>query len=371
MTRRDPEADEDAGTRSGDVGPEGQDGTGGAPGGQDEPAVSQSGDDEAIRERASLPDSEPPNLHAVVNWAPETRVNQAFSHAASSGLKIILALVAVAVLYIEFESALRAGVTQPRFVFFVSLSAVPALALVLYIWSTDVSASTSPLVLVGIFLLGGLYVGLAGRLQVMVQPYVTAEFINPISLSDAGSAVVLFLLVGAPIEELLKLLVVRLYAFESGHFRSVLSGAVYGAVAGLGFATMENAVFIVDSVGSTSASRRAIAGPGHVIYSAIAGLYLGLARFNRQYAGPIVLKGLTVAVGFHALYNTIISPETVDLPARIAALLDFSEIAGLVTVVIVYDGLVFLFLFHQLSKYRNAREAASELPESELTEFDS
>ena len=51
-----------------------------------------------------------------------------------------------------------------------------------------------------------------------------------------------------------------------------------------------------------------------VIYSAFAGYYLGLARFNRRYAGPVVLKGLAIAVSLHALYNVLVSTEALHAP---------------------------------------------------------
>lgn len=56
-------------------------------------------------------------------------------------------------------------------------------------------------------------------------------------------------------EESVKLLAVRLYAYNDARFAAVIDGAVCGAIAGLGFATIENGIHIsgvVGEVGSLS-----------------------------------------------------------------------------------------------------------------------
>ncbi|TQR22379.1 hypothetical protein C9J85_12075 [Haloferax sp. wsp5] len=132
-----------------------------------------------------------------------------------------------------------------------------------------------------------------------------------------GQVFFFFLIVG-PVEETVKLLAVRLYAYSHDSFNAVIDGAVYGAMAGLGFATIENALYItrnarvgfrrrrIIAAGGTITAVRALAGPGHVIYSAIAGYYLGLAKFNKENAGPIVIKGLILAALVHATYNSTV-----------------------------------------------------------------
>lgn len=53
----------------------------------------------------------------------------------------------------------------------------------------------------------------------------------------------------------MKLLAVRLYAYNDARFAAVIDGAVYGTIAGLGFATIENGIHIsgvVGEVGSLS-----------------------------------------------------------------------------------------------------------------------
>jgi hypothetical protein len=136
---------------------------------------------------------------------------------------------------------------------------------------------------------------------------------------------------------------------------------VYGAVAGLGFATIENAIYVTGFVqGATAApvvdraidiaQRRALAGPGHVIYSAIAGYYLGLAKFVDDHRGAVVVKGLVIAAGFHALYNLTIG----FAPAVLSAFLGLDPIVSFVLYVVAFDGVAGGFLVTKLYRYRNA-----------------
>jgi RsiW-degrading membrane proteinase PrsW (M82 family) len=153
-------------------------------------------------------------------------------------------------------------------------------------------------------------------------------------------------------------------------------------MAGLGFATIENAIYIARSVsqtpqsmnfilqGGTTATVRALAGPGHVIYSSFAGYYLGLARFNRESAGPIVVKGLLIAALIHATYNTIVSPAS----SLISQVLGIPGLLGFLVFVLVYDGLFGALLFKKLTTYtRTYKQVHADIDDDhtpEMTEFD-
>jgi RsiW-degrading membrane proteinase PrsW (M82 family) len=210
-----------------------------------------------------------------------------------------------------------------------------------------------------------LFAGFAGLLNPLFQGALNALLIGQIPF--IGTALFFYLVVG-PVEEGVKLLAVRLYAYRRLSFDAVIDGAVYGAVAGLGFATIENAIYITQNTGMASqgmnliaeggaiASVRALAGPGHVIYSAFAGYYLGLAKFNQRHAGPIVLKGLIIAALIHGTYNTLVS----FVPEVIAAVLGVGSFAGFILFVLVYDGIFGLWLVRKLARYRAAFEQAED-----------
>ncbi|ERH09794.1 MAG: hypothetical protein J07HX64_01556 [halophilic archaeon J07HX64] len=170
----------------------------------------------------------------------------------------------------------------------------------------------------------------------------------------------LYFLVVGPIEEFVKWLAIRVYAYRNDAFQTVVDGAVYGAAAGVGFAAIENVLYIgtvyLEAVGTPGlapteaatsvATQRFFVGPGHVVFSAWAGFYLGLARFNPENRGPIIVKGLLIAVFIHALYNTSVTVLPEILPG--VALIGF---------IIVYHGFWFTLLYRKVRSYRELYRA--------------
>ncbi|WP_135827804.1 PrsW family intramembrane metalloprotease [Halorussus halobius] len=263
-------------------------------------------------------------------------------------LIVVVELVLFGVALVSFRNPVVAAL--------VLLSIVPAFGLAAYIWYADVTTSEPLSLLAMTFLLGVLLASFAAVINTTFQLV--------FSLIPLVGTVLFYFFVVAPVEETVKWLAVRLYAFRSDQFDAVVDGAVYGAVAGLGFATIENALYITQGfagataagtdaiVGaSQTAAARLLAGPGHVIYSAFAGYYLGLAKFNRDDAGPIVIKGLLIAAFIHATYNSAVT----YLPAALE-LLGVAVAPGVAFLgfVVVYDGVFGYLLYRKIARYRNA-----------------
>lgn len=318
----------------------------------------------------------------VFDWEPRTVLDRVLYRGypyLKKGGRLGVVLVALWLLVVHFEPTDFAPVTDPFIAGFVLLSVVPALALVGYVWYADITGPGPLGLLVVTFTLGLLFANFAAVAN-EIGGDVLVFFLRERGASRSLSTVALFVLVVAPAEEVVKLFAVQFYAYRSQEFDSVISGAVFGAVAGLGFATIENAFYITRVVsdtdgliqtltdGSAIATLRALAGPGHVIWSAIAGYYLGLARFNRHHAGPIILKGLLLAIVFHSLYNILVT----DLLGTVTDLTGFAPTAVFFTFAIGYNGILFAFLIYKLSQYRAVhRETYPESGiESQMTEFD-
>ena len=324
------------------------------------------------------------DLQDIVNWRPESlpdRIIYRLYAVTRVAAPIVLVVFAVFILAVQFVDGGLDALADPLVATFVALSAIPALVLAVYIWYADVTTGESRRLLVVTFVLGFLFAGFAGILNVVAASWFIPQAFA-LGLGFEAVLATFFLLFVAPIEECVKLLAVWVYAYRKPAFDAVIAGAVFGAMAGLGFATIENALYITrytDSAAGFSATlaqgtsittQRALAGPGHVIYSAFAGYYLGLAKFNREYAGPIVVKGLLAAIFIHGWYNVLVS----HVPDFLAATFGLSTVAALVMFIVAYDGLFAVLLGHKLSQYRNAYEqthADEERIESELTEFDS
>lgn len=313
------------------------------------------------------------DLYDVSTWEPRSTVDlvaYTLYNGASYGFRALVLLIALAITLVLLISPIAVVLEDPFVSVFFGLSVVPAGLLAAYIWYTDITTSEPLTLLVVTFLLAVLFATFAA----LVNSFSRAV------ISIGGGILFYYLIVG-PVEETVKLLAVQTFAYRSDSFDAVIDGAVYGAVAGLGFAAIENALYISRVIGEASpeanlfvtasgiATVRALAGPGHVIYSAIAGYYLGLAKFNSEYAGPIVIKGLLVAAFVHGTYNVTVG----IVPGILTGFLPISFGFAFVTYVVVYDLAIGYYLYRKLSRYRNTYRAVQSEPEvsrPELTEFD-
>jgi RsiW-degrading membrane proteinase PrsW (M82 family) len=320
------------------------------------------------------------DLYEVSTWEPRSLLDKLSVFVYGTGvsaLRLFVVVLALVILGVQVILGGLGAVANPFIGTFTLLSAVPALGLAAYVWYADVTSSEPLELLVGTFALGVLFAGFAGVVNTVVN-----VSLESLGLLFWGTQILYFFLVVGPVEETVKLLAVRLYAYRKPEFDAVVDGAVYGAMAGLGFATIENAIYIAGQTqgvadtfnlvvaGTGITAVRALAGPGHVIYSAFAGYYLGLAKFNRDRAGPIVIKGLIIATVVHALYNTLSS----FLPGFVAGVTGIPWFVAFFGFIILYDGIFGLLLIRKISRYRRAyREATDEAPDGEradMTEFD-
>ncbi|MFW5955809.1 MAG: PrsW family intramembrane metalloprotease [Halorhabdus sp.] len=322
------------------------------------------------------------DLYDVVEWDSRSvldRVSVLVYRGLHTLARTIIVVVAVAILLAQVFVGGLGAVIDPVLGALTILSAVPAFVLTAYVWRSDVTSREPVGLLVSTFLLGVLFAGFAAIVTGLLQPafVLTGATLDAPVIGTIG----LFYLVIGPVEEGVKLLAVRLQAFTDDRFDAVVDGAVYGAAAGLGFATIENALYITSqtigesglgllAAGGSVATVRALAGPGHVIYSAFAGYYLGLAKFNPQNAGPIVVKGLLIAALIHGTYNSLVWV----VPFAVADVLSIAPLFAVFWFVVVFDGFFVYLLIRKLRTYRKAYNAThhdrQRPPAPELTEFE-
>jgi len=330
--------------------------------------------DDPVEARAS----DSTDLYDIASWEPRTALDNVAVGMYRGGLRIArwtLYILGLAIFFAILSLGAGAIILDNPFVLgLVLLSVVPAGLLALYVYVTDVTTSEPATLVAATFILAILFAGFAA---------VVNSSLSGLQRVPIVGIVLYFYLVVGPGEEFVKLLAVRLYAYTDSRFGTVIDGAVYGAAAGLGFATIENALFILRSVdpielsaglaavaaGDGIAGVRALAGPGHVIYSAFAGYYLGLAKFNPGSRGPIVIKGLIVAAFIHGLYNSTVGVAT----GAVTALTPLTFFPAFVLFVLAFQGTFGWLLFRKLQRYRRCYRdlhGGPDDPDPELAEFD-
>jgi len=113
----------------------------------------------------------------------------------------------------------------------------------------------------------------------------------------------------ALIEEYFKYLVLTKYAYNRKAFNEPMDGIVYGVIASLGFALVENIVYVFYYANDAAEGMRIgilrmfTAIPAHALMGVIMGYYVGKAKFNRRNEKALMMKGLIGAITLHALYD--------------------------------------------------------------------
>ncbi|WP_440765506.1 PrsW family glutamic-type intramembrane protease [Natronorubrum sp. DTA7] len=247
------------------------------------------------------------NLNEIAGWEVRTRIDR-FAVRLYQGIRkwplIIVSIYLVVILtvlqgsYLEYWTS-SASAEQLRFLV---LSVAPATATAGYIWYKYRTENTPFRPIAITFVLGA---AIAPALVYIQQT------IDPLSSIGFVSATIYYLLFIAPLQELGKLLAIRLYAYRCRYFNAVIDGAVYGAFAGLGLVVVLNATMIQTGIqdGSLAMSEVAlfaVVSPTHVLFTAFTGYYLGLAKFNPKFAGAIIVKGLLVIVMIRTFYEMVI-----------------------------------------------------------------
>jgi RsiW-degrading membrane proteinase PrsW (M82 family) len=107
-------------------------------------------------------------------------------------------------------------------------------------------------------------------------------------------------------EEAFKFIAVLFLVWRSKHFNEKFDGIVYAVFVSLGFAAVENVLYVVSYGTQTGITRAITAVPAHALFGVTMGYYLGLARFNPEKHSSLLFKALLVPVLLHGVYDYIL-----------------------------------------------------------------
>ena len=109
-------------------------------------------------------------------------------------------------------------------------------------------------------------------------------------------------------EEVMKYLVLRFYNYPHKEFDEPYDGIMYGVAVSLGFAAIENVLYVFGSEGAEiqiGLLRMFTAVPAHAMFGIMMGYFVGRAKFIGVDGNPFLerMKGLGVAILFHGVYD--------------------------------------------------------------------
>jgi len=194
-----------------------------------------------------------------------------------------------------------------HFIFLIIISLLPVAVLLWYFDRFDSMRKESRKFLWKIFSYGIAITLAAAGIEMGLMSMFMDLFTTPL----AQLLVLSFVFIAA-VEEALKYWVIKKKAYESTHFDEHIDGIIYGVTASLGFAALENILYVVQGGVGVGILRAFTAVPAHALFGAIMGYYISVAKFSKtkELKKKNLRKGLLLAVFFHGLYDFLLLAPT-------------------------------------------------------------
>lgn len=177
-----------------------------------------------------------------------------------------------------------------------AISSAPAACIILYIYLKDKHEPEPLSLLVKSFLLGILAVLVTFMISFPLDMFV------PTDEEDLTQQAVHAFLLVALVEEFSKFLFVRGILYNDEHFNEPFDAIVYSVMVSMGFATLENILYVSQGGFSTALLRMFTAVPAHATFAILMGYYIGKAKFESG-KGYLAWVGLLAATLFHGSYD--------------------------------------------------------------------
>jgi protease PrsW len=184
------------------------------------------------------------------------------------------------------------------------VAVAPGLFLLWYFYHRDKFEREPKKLLFKVFFFGSLTV-----IPAIIFELILEKAFNAFTSGVINVFLVCFIVV-APVEEILKFFVVRNWAYNRPEFDEVMDGIVYCVSASLGFATLENIMYVLSNGLGVGVIRAFLAVPGHAMYGAIMGYFMGRAKLNGARENRLMTTGVLLAILFHGIYDFLLLTKT-------------------------------------------------------------
>jgi RsiW-degrading membrane proteinase PrsW (M82 family) len=222
---------------------------------------------------------------------------------------------------------------------------LPAILLWIYIWRKD--PQKEPLSRLVIATILGVVICIPiSVIELGIDAIMFGVDGEPTSL--AGTTAMAFLSAALP-EEAIKLLALWLVLRKNRYYDEHFDGIVYAVCIGLGFAAIENIVYVFSEEEwvAVAISRALLAVPGHYAFAILMGYYYSIYHFV-DHSPKAAARVLLIPVLFHGVYDAIAMSGTVN-----------PVLGGISFFVLVY----FCIKMHKLAKTKIVEQIKRDRPE--------
>jgi RsiW-degrading membrane proteinase PrsW (M82 family) len=125
-------------------------------------------------------------------------------------------------------------------------------------------------------------------------------------LGNLGDAAYHAFVVAGTTEELFKFLALYLLIWKSPSFNEQFDGIVYAVFVSLGFAAVENVMYVMEEGYQTAVVRAITAVPAHAVFGVTMGYYLGIAHRYRELRAAFLRRAIMIPILLHGVYDFIL-----------------------------------------------------------------
>lgn len=111
-----------------------------------------------------------------------------------------------------------------------------------------------------------------------------------------------FIVAGAT-EEIFKFLALFIMIWANRNFNEKFDGIVYAVFISLGFALVENVVYVIQGGLNVALIRALTAVPAHALFGVVMGYYFGIARFLEEERTVYIVRAILWPIILHGFYD--------------------------------------------------------------------
>lgn len=180
------------------------------------------------------------------------------------------------------------------------LAVIPVIVLAAYIYRKDKYEKEPISMLLYAFFLGILAIPMDLGVVAIINSVIPGNSVFYSAFFEAGIP-----------EEFCKWALFMIIIWRNKNFNEFFDGIVYACFIGLGFACVENIMYVFgnDTVGgalTTGVVRALLSVPGHFLFAVIMGYFLGMAKFVPQQSGKYLILSYICPMLAHGLFDYLL-----------------------------------------------------------------